>query len=252
MRFAKRHVVIVLTVFAWGSFGALRAGDPSPPTSQTPMSIPTSQATTAATAAATQPRVDPAMRERVQRLVAQLGASSFAEREAAQRELAKLGEAAVPVLIPYIGSDDEEVAGRIAALVERPRDPSLRVDLAIALLKSTDPDWMERGVYLIFDAPRETGEMFLARTGHEVGSAKLVVEPVREQLLSWKQMEAVFQRSYARLLEKDPQRAESLRQMHEESNLYKAEAAYWTAVEALEEAQQGGRATSGPAGSSDR
>ncbi|MHC4778023.1 MAG: hypothetical protein ACYTFG_05530 [Planctomycetota bacterium] len=58
------------------------------------------------------PAPEEALRERIAGLVARLGSESWKEREEASKELAAIGEAAVPALQKALESGDPEVAGR--------------------------------------------------------------------------------------------------------------------------------------------
>jgi hypothetical protein len=109
---------------------------------------------------------------------------------------------------------------------------------------------MERGVYLLFESPGEIFDRFFERTKDARGVERVIFDIVGERLRSWKKMNDIFQANYARAKEKNPAAAERLRQSNRESNLYDAEAAYWSAVEAVADYRdpQGGepRATTRP------
>lgn len=179
---------------------------------------------------------DPIPRD-VQDLVNRLADRSFATREDAQRRLEAMAETAAIHLARFITDPNPEIASRVAAILGTPRDPIVRTELAIRLIESTDPDWMERGVHMLFANPAETGEPFMERTRGEVGIRRVIFEPIREQMASWQRQENMFQRTYARMKEKNPERAEQLRRTHADSRLYCAEAAYWSAYDALLEEQ---------------
>ena len=189
-------------------------------------------------APATQPAVSDAVRGEVERLIKQLGSRRFKDREAAQAKLAAMGDDAAALLVPHITSSDPEVAARTAAILGTPANPRVRVELALRLITSTDADWMERGVHMLFAAPRETAELFLERTASARGRDRVIFEPIREQFEQWQRMERMFQEHYGRIKDKNPERAETLRKSHEESALYCAEAAYWGAQDALADAQK--------------
>ncbi len=167
-----------------------------------------------------------------------LGARAFQTREAAQRELKELGDEAAVYLIPFVSDPNNEIASRVTAALATPRDPALRVELAIRLLTTTDPDWMERGVYVLFSSPGDVCDLFVERTRKAKGLSRVVLEPVREQLLEWKRMDEVFQRNYERIRLKSEEKAEALRKSNEDSRLYHAEAAYWGAHDALLDEQE--------------
>lgn len=64
------------------------------------------------------PAEKPPDRARIEALVKQLGADDFAEREKAQAELEKLGEAAVPALKEFhAATDDAEVKTRLLSVI---------------------------------------------------------------------------------------------------------------------------------------
>jgi hypothetical protein len=69
--------------------------------------------------------------EAIARLVAQLGAQDWAERQDASRRLAALGAAARPALEAAAGSPDPEIGWRVRRLLERlePRGPVAEPDL---------------------------------------------------------------------------------------------------------------------------
>jgi hypothetical protein len=173
----------------------------------------------------------------VEALVKRLSARDFSEREAAQRELTAMGEKAARFLVPHVTGPDTEVAVRVAAILGTPRDPEVRVELCLRLIESADPDWLERGVHVLFERPDETYAPFMKRSQDGGDLMRVILAPIREQFESWKRQDDMFQRTYARTREKDPARAEQLRRLHEETSLYCAEAAYWGAVEALAEYQ---------------
>ncbi|HUY32457.1 MAG TPA: hypothetical protein VMV69_06720 [Pirellulales bacterium] len=56
--------------------------------------------------------IDPRIKDEVRRLVAELGADDYAQREKAEKRLAELGRLAVPVLKTVLSSADPEVAYR--------------------------------------------------------------------------------------------------------------------------------------------
>lgn len=188
--------------------------------------------------AATQPTSAPAAPPEIADLVHQLGARSFQKREEAQRKLAALGPDAAKFLAPYITDSDPEIAARIAALVGTPDDPDVRIAVALRLIESTDPDWMERGVHMLFAEPGRVYDAFMRQTRETAGIRRIIFEPIREQMTSWKRQDELFQRNYARAMEKDPARAEQLRKSHADTRLYCAEAAYWGAFEAMMEEKE--------------
>lgn len=199
---------------------------------------------------ASRPMTRPASRPEVARLVTELGSPDFKSREAAHRRLAAMGDAISAELIEYVADPNEEIASRVVALLGKPKDPAVRVEVAVRLLSTADPDWMEKGVYLLFESPNEILDLYFERTKHARGVERVIFDIVGERLRSWKKMNDIFQAHYARAKEKNPAAAERLLQSNRESNLYDAEAAYWSAVEAVADYRdpQGGelRATTRP------
>ncbi|RIK65979.1 MAG: hypothetical protein DCC65_11085 [Planctomycetota bacterium] len=188
--------------------------------------------------AATQPTTAPTAPPEIATLVRRLADRSFQAREEAQRMLATLGPDATKFLAPYITDPDPEVAARIAALVGTPDDPDVRIAVALRLIESTDPDWMERGVHMLFAEPGKVHDAFMRQTRETTGIRRIIFEPIREQMTSWKRQDDLFQRNYARAMEKDPARAEQLKKSHADTRLYCAEAAYWGAFEAMMEEKE--------------
>ncbi len=180
-----------------------------------------------------QPTTQPFARSIVDHLISELGSPDFKTREAAHHRLAEMGDQANAELVEHVTDSNEEIATRSVALLGKPKDPALRVELAVRLLSTADPDWMEKGVYLLFDSPREIFDLYLSRTKDARGVERVIHDIVGEQLRSWKRNDDVFQRNFARIQEKNPAAAERLQQSQHDSNLYDAEAAYWSAVEAV-------------------
>lgn len=233
---AMRYLPIIFTILAAGVLAHGQATTmPVDPNRDREKSIEDRSVEEVATSA---PTSRPEDRDIVEKLVAQLGAREFKLREQAQRELAGLGESALAYLVPHVTSKDPEVAARVASLLGTPTDPALRVELAIRLIESTDPDWLERGVHMLFKNPEESYALFMERTASSRGVLRAICAPIREQFESWKRLDKVFQRTYSRMKEKDLERAEQMRKSHAESSMYCAEAAYWSALEALEDFRQ--------------
>lgn len=210
-------------------------GPTTQPTDHTPRPRPTSRPTTR-----------PAIEAVVRRLVRQLGAAEYAVRESAQKQLADMGEAALPYLMEFIGSDDSEVSNRVASVIRRPKTPALRVEVAARLLSTADPDQIESGVYMIFESPVEDYDLFVERMRKTRGVERAIFEPVAERLAIWKEMTERFNRRYARLRREKPEAAERELKNHRETKYYQAEAAYWPALEALEEYEVRDRPQHGP------
>ena len=181
------------------------------------------------------PTTQPATEAVVRRLVRQLGAAKYAVRESAQKQLADMGEAALPYLMEFIGSDNAEVSNRVASVIRRPKTPALRVEIAARLLSTSDPDQMESGVYMLFESPIEDYDLFVKRMRKARGVERAILEPVAERLAVWKEMTERFNRRYAKLRREKPEVAERELKNHRETKYYQAEAAYWPALEALED-----------------
>ncbi len=177
---------------------------------------------------------DPADRYRA--LIRQLGAAEYKKREQAQAELNHIGEPAVPVLCEFVGDPDREIADRVFALIRRPRDVGIRVEVAARLLETGKPDWMERGGYMLFQTPTEDYEPFLKRTSDARGLPRAIFTPVADQLRNWRDATLRFEKRQAELQEAGKtEQALKEREMHEGSMYYEAEAAYWMALDASEE-----------------
>lgn len=190
----------------------------------------TGRATTTQPTAATRPP----NAESIRRLVLQLGAPEYRLRQAAQEKLADLGGTALPVLADFIDSPNDEIANRVAALIRRPSDPVLRVEIAVRLLATTDPDRMEPAVYMLFEDPIEDCDRFAARVRNAEGRRRAVFDAVAGQLAEWKKNTERFRKRRARLLREKPEAAAKELKMQKESKFYQAEAAYWQAVDAAE------------------
>jgi len=182
--------------------------------------------------ATTQPATTQTAR-RVDRLIRQLGDADYRAREAAQAALADLGDAALPHVVQYLDSDDPEIVSRLGPLIRRPADPDLRVELAVRLIETEDPDWIEPGVHMLFREPRQDYDRLVARTADATGPRRALFDPIIAQLAQWRHMTEMFHQRYEKLKTSDPDAARRMRAMHAESELYQAEAAYWTAVEGL-------------------
>lgn len=109
--------------------------------------------------------------ERIARLVRELGHSSFETRDAAQKELEKLGRAAIPALEKASQSEDPEVATRAAEALARvrgqvppeeqprPAEPELP-DLPRPMQPPQLPGLDEMMREMERELPQEFGEMF--------------------------------------------------------------------------------------------
>ena len=171
--------------------------------------------------------------EATRELVARLGSPRFQDRERAQGELSRLGEAALPILLEYISDKDPEIASRVRALIVRPRDPRLRVRTAVRLIATTDEDLMEMGVYMAFEDPLVDYQPFAKRLAEFSGIERAVLEPVAQQLKEWKEATERFNINCDRWIKEGKSEVvEKHRALHRESMYYQAEAAYWQAVDA--------------------
>jgi len=193
-----------------------------------PSSRPTSQATTSKP-------VDP-LQKRVDILVRELGAADFKRRERAWKLLKQLGEPAIPRLVPHFSHKNPEVRQRVGVLLQRPHDAEIRVQAAVALITSGNPPWIEKGVYFIFEEPLTDYPLLLEKQESLTGIDHAVIEPVLEQLESWKKQTELHLKKQAEYREQGRDEAEAkMAKMHKESLFYQAEAAYWMARETYEE-----------------
>jgi len=62
---------------------------------------------------------DPEMPKQVEKLIAQLAAKSYADREAATKELIKMGKSIIPLLNKHAKSPDAEIRERIESILEQ-------------------------------------------------------------------------------------------------------------------------------------
>jgi hypothetical protein len=178
-----------------------------------------------------QPASQPASGE-ITKLIAELGAADFKTREAAHRRLEALGDSASAELIEHVADSNEEIANRVVAILGKPKDPAVRVELAVRLLETADPDWMEKGVYLLFDSPEEVIDLYFRRTKGAHGLQRMIFEIVGQQLRSWKKMNDIFQDNYERIRRKNPEAAERLRQSNGIPTCTMPRR-YWSAVEVV-------------------
>jgi hypothetical protein len=144
-----------------------------------------------------------------------------------------MGEAVLPALIPHISDDDAEVAGRIRELVAKPREPKLRVEIGARFIETADPDWMERGVHMLFEDPTSVSDLFAKRAQAAEGIRQALLTPVAEQLARTKARKENFRARYPKWAKENPEAAARLLNMDKASDLYDAEAAYWTAYDVL-------------------
>lgn len=165
--------------------------------------------------------------------LAALRSKSFKAREQAQEKLRRAGNEALPFVIPLIADTDDEVASRAVEIVGKPADPAFRVEAAIQLLTTADPDLMERAVHMLYENPIAVGDLFAARTRDDKGVQRVITEPIATHLNASVKRLRNFQSHYDKIANEKPDAAEKQKKMSEETNGYEAEAAYWTAYEAL-------------------
>jgi len=221
MKFLLASILLVAS-------GPLIVGDdgtPKPPTT----------ATSSAPSTTSRPAgPSPVVAAKIDRLIQRLGDRDFRTRERAQRELAALGDVALPQIAANLGHDNPEVAHRLKSLLRRPDDAALRVATAERLIASADPDWMETGVYMLFRDPIADADAFRSITDRSTGIERAMFEPIADQLDGWKRMTELHLRRQETLVKEKPEAAAKERKMHADSLYYEAEAAYWQAVEAAE------------------
>ncbi|HUN80698.1 MAG TPA: hypothetical protein VMV81_04235 [Phycisphaerae bacterium] len=191
--------------------------------------------------------VDRPARLEIEALIAKLSSRSFAERQAAQEKLKSLGESATAVVIQHLPNPDDDVARRLVDLIGKPHDIALRVDAAARLIETTDPDWMERGVQLLFEDPTAACGLFTEKSARVEGRARALFGPIAEQLQRSKSRHELFQAKLEKWRKQDPENAARMVVMERESDLYDADAAYWSAIEALDDWENGhNQTTSAP------
>ncbi len=174
--------------------------------------------------------------EKIRRLIHRLGDRVYRVREQAQTALARLGPAALPYLVEFIDSRDPEIANRVVSLIKRPEDAALRMVVVVRLLSTGDPDLMEPGVHMLFEEPLIDYGLFVASTKNAKGLQRAIFEPIAAQLAEWKQATELHLARRVNLLrdQRISVAADELKQ-HRGTRLYQAEAAYWQAVDAVEE-----------------
>ncbi len=214
-------------------------------------SSPRAPVTTSAPAAASQPAgfpasnpascpasaaaEDAALAAKSHALARQLGAADYKTRESAQRKLKQIGDAALPHLVAFIGDPDPEIADRVAALFHRPADPRIRVEAAIRLIGTAEPDRIEMGVYMLFVTPAVDHPIFVERTRGAKPPFDAAFAAIAEQLEMLVRQEEITLQHYEKHRRDKPEAAERIRAGYENLKLARAEAAYWCAVEAIEE-----------------
>jgi hypothetical protein len=177
--------------------------------------------------------------EQVDSLVRSLADANYQTREASQQKLQGLGDAALPLLVRHLASSNPEISSRVESIIRTPKDPRLCAELAFKLIATTDPDWMEKGVHMLYESPVEVSEHFAELAGKSQGIVRRVCEPVVSQLQETNRRWQHFLKRHRKLLEADPGQAAREFTMQTESNLYEAEAAYWMAHDVLLDEQEG-------------
>ncbi|HPF39514.1 MAG TPA: hypothetical protein P5081_07960 [Phycisphaerae bacterium] len=215
---------------------ALVGAGPPPP------STPTSQAES-------RPTSQSATSDRIRRLIAQLGHERYQLREAAQRELKAMGDAALPDVAIAISHENPEIARRAQALLRRPKDARLRVEIVRRLIATTNPALVEKGVYMLFENPIEDYALFRELTDNASGLERAMFVPICDQLGQWRRITELFESRQAKLISEKPEAAIHERNQHADSYYYQADAAYYQAMDAIldfREASAAGLTTSRP------
>lgn len=190
-----------------------------------------------AAAPTTGPATQPAAAE-IERIIRQLGDRRFAKREAAQRDLAAIGEAALPHLLPHLRDADPEIARRVFEALPMPGDPRHRVELVMALLATGDRDHLRRAVVILFQDPAAMDAPFREAAAEATGLAAAVAAPILEQLADWRAQDQRYRANAAAHSERNPEGVARLARMHAESPAFLAEAAFWMALDARDEYAQ--------------
>lgn len=195
------------------------------------------QATTAPSSRpATWPVSRPAqssLARRIESLVERLGDRDYRRREGAQQELASLGSDALPLLIQRVPHPDAEINDRLITLIGSPAALAHRIEFAARLLETADPDHLERAVYLLFDDPVAVCEPFKLRVRNATGATAAICAPIIEQLDRCRASDEITRSHIEKIRRKSPEKAAETLRKNKEGYLYNAEAAYWSAVEAL-------------------
>lgn len=184
---------------------------------------------------ASAPASQPSFSDKVDALVQLLGHRDYRTRESAQRQLAALGDAALPEIVRFINHDNPEIQRRVQGLIRRPADPALRIDTVRELIRTGDQSQIETAVYMLFKSPIEDYPRFKKVTDEASGIERAMFDPICEQLSQWRQITERFEARQARLVVEKPDAARREREMHEGTYFYQAEAALWTAIEAAED-----------------
>ena len=216
------HVALSILVTAAVSMAPPDVASTQPGSSEPPIAAVTSRPTSQAD--------DPL----IAKLISDLGAPDFRRRNAAQARLVELRATALPMLIRHINDPSPEISSRVQAIVQPPQDPELRVELAVALLATRNPEPMEQAVYMMFDMPEACCELFLARVPGMQKQDRVVGEAIAEQFRTWRGQFAVFQRNFEKTRKRDADSAARILKMQTDGNVVHAEAAYQSALEALE------------------
>ncbi len=216
------------------------AAQPKGGASSQPIGFPVSApardvATGPASAPASAPACDTALAAKVHALARQLGDADYKKRESAQRRLEAMGPAALPHLLPFINDPEPEIADRVAALFQRPADPRIRVEAAVRLIRTAEPDLIEMGVYMLFVTPAVDYPLFVEGARGASPPFDAAFAEIAEQLEMLVRQEEVTLHHYEKHRKDKPEAAERIRASYEDLKLARAEAAYWCALEAIEE-----------------
>jgi len=168
-------------------------------------------------------------------LIARLGADDFRDRDAAQKQLAQLGEAALPALLDHLNDPDPEVARRISEILPVPADLARRADVAVRLIETGRRDHLRQAILILFADPDDMHPLFARAVAGRTGLVPAVAAPILEELDSWSRQQESYRESVARNQQRNPQGVARLRKSHEETPPYLAEAAYWMALDARDD-----------------
>ena len=173
------------------------------------------------------------LEHRVESLIDALDDPVYRAREDARKKLEQLGEVALPLLARHLSNPNQEIASRIASIIHKPKDPRLCAELAFQLIATSDPDWMEMGVHMLFESPEDVANPFADRVAKSSGLVRQLCEPVVEELQQSVKRWELFRKRERKLRKTNPGQADRELTMQTESNLYEAEAAYWQAHDLL-------------------
>ncbi len=172
---------------------------------------------------------------RIAELIDRLGADDFRTRDAAQAELSRLGEDALPALLNRLADPDPEIARRVAEILPVPKDLDRRADLAVRLIESGQRENLRQAILILFDDPDEMHPHFKRAVSGRTGLVAAVSVPILDELDSWHRQQESYRQSVARHQQTNPEGVARLRKSHEDTPPYLAEAAYWMALDARDD-----------------